>query len=115
MTQEQFWQGPLPSPKTLEDFRSVVPDAPERIIRQWELEAEHRRAYETKALEGTIHINKAGQANAITFALFALGVAALAVWLNQPWIAGILGVGTIGSVVGAFLYQSRNARKQQQK
>jgi uncharacterized membrane protein len=113
VTQEQFWQGPLPSPQTLESFRSVVPDAPERIIRQWELEADHRRAYEAMALEGTIRIDKAGQRNAILFALGALGVVALALYLDHPWIAGILGTGTIGSVVGAFLYQSRNARKQQ--
>lgn len=114
LTQEQFWQGPLPSPQTLDEFRVVVPDAPERIFRQWELEADHRRAYEAKALEGAIQVDKAGQRNAIIFALTALGLSAFAVYLEQPWIAGILGVGTIGSVVTAFLYQSRNARKQQQ-
>lgn len=105
---EERWQGPLPSPQSLEEFRKIVPDAPERIFQQWEQEAAHRRAYELTALNGAITKDRRGQQAAAAFALSALGLAGLCAWLNQPWIATILGGGTIAAVVGAFLYERRS-------
>ncbi|WP_298965537.1 DUF2335 domain-containing protein [uncultured Methylobacterium sp.] len=107
---EEGWSGPLPSPKALEQFRSLVPDAPERILRQWEAEAEHRRAQERTALRGAVSRERLGQAGAIVFVTQVLAVVALALWLDHPWIAAILGAGTITSVVGAFLYQRHHPR-----
>lgn len=37
------WHGPLPPPETLEQFKRLVPDAPERILRMAEEEARVRR------------------------------------------------------------------------
>lgn len=105
-----YWQGPLPPPAVLEEFRAVVPDAPERIVRQWEQESEHRRAYEQKALDAAIAKESRGQASAILFALAALSVSAFALWMGEPWVAGTVGGGTIVSVVGAFLYQRAAAK-----
>ena len=107
-----YWHGPLPPPSVLEGFARLVPDAPERIVRQWELEAEHRRAYERQALEAAIRRDARGQVSALLFALMALSVSAFAVWLGQPWVAGTIGGGTIASVVGAFLYQRATAKTQ---
>ncbi|KAB1068893.1 DUF2335 domain-containing protein [Methylobacterium planeticum] len=106
---EEGWQGPLPSPKSLEEFRALVPDAPERIMRQWETESEHRRGQERRALNGAIWRDRIGQIGAIMFLVMVLSVVSLALWLDHPWIAGILGAGTISSVVGAFLYQRHSA------
>ena len=100
-----FWQGPLPPPAVLEGFARLVQVSPERIFRQWELEADHRRTYERQALEAAIRQDVRGQISALLFALAALSVAAFALWLGQPWVAGTIGGGTIASVVGAFLYQ----------
>lgn len=85
-----------------------MPDAPERIFRQWEGETEHRRSYETTALEASIRRDLIGQVSAALFALSALAVAAFALWMSQPWVAGTIGGGTIVSVVGAFLYRRRS-------
>lgn len=82
-----------------------MPDAPERIFRQWEGESEHRRAYEKAALEASIRRDLIGQISATLFALSALAVAVLALWMGEPWVAGVIGGGTIVSVVGAFLYR----------
>lgn len=107
-----YWHGPLPPPSVLEGFARLVPDAPERIVRQWGLEAEHRRAYERQALEAAIRRDARGQVSALLFALTALSVSAFAVWLGQPWGAGTIGGGTIASVVGASLYQRATAKTQ---
>ncbi len=48
--------------------------------------------------------------SAILFALAALSVSALALWMGEPWVAGTVGGGTIVSVVGAFLYQRAAAK-----
>lgn len=105
-----YWQGPLPPPAVLEEFGRLVPDAPERIFRQWETEAEHRRAYERQALDAAIRRDGRGQISALLFAVAALSVSAFALWLGQPWVAGTIGGGTIASVVGAFLFQRATSK-----
>lgn len=104
------WAGPLPPPNALAEFQRLVPDAPERIFRQWEEESAHRRGYEQQALAASIRRDLIGQCGAILFSTGALSVAGFALWLNQPWVAGIVGGTTIGSVVGAFLYQRAKGR-----
>lgn len=105
-SKQELWQGPLPSPKTMEQYRDLSADWPDRIIRQWETESDHRRTYEMTALTATARRDFLGQIFAGAFALGALAVAAFALWMGLPWVAAILGGGTIASVVGAFLYRS---------
>ncbi|KFC74532.1 hypothetical protein FG93_01118 [Bosea sp. LC85] len=105
----QSWEGPLPSPATLEAFRDIVPDAPERIFRQWEVESAHRRDYEMMALKGSIARDQRGQLAAIAFALSALATGIIALFLGYPAVAGVVVGTTIVSVVAAFLYQRRKS------
>lgn len=94
----------MPPPAVLEQFRQLVPDAPERIFAQFEKEADHRRHLEKTSLEGNLRTVRWGQGAAISFALSALGVAALALVLGYPNAAMVIGVLDIAAVVGAFLY-----------
>lgn len=103
----ESWEGPLPSPQTLEAFRHIVPDAPERIIRQWELEADHRREYEMTALKGSITRDERGQGAAILFALSALAAGIIALFLGHPAFATGIVTTTIVAVVSAFLYHRK--------
>jgi uncharacterized membrane protein len=111
MAEQTLWSGPLPPPQTLEEFRQLVPDAPERIFRQWEEESNHRRKYEDTALKASIRSDRRGQIAAAIFAVGALVLTAVCVVYNQPWIAAILGGGTIASVVTAFLYERRHLKR----
>jgi uncharacterized membrane protein len=80
-----------------------VPGTAARIIDQFEEEAKHRRSLEnrqTSFIRWETHI---GQALAIVFALGAFGLAAFAVYVKQPWVAGIIGSGVITAGVIAFL------------
>lgn len=112
---EVSWRGPLPPPAVIDDFRKLVPDAPERIFRQWEGESEHRRSYERTALEASIRRDLIGQISATVFALSALAVSAFALWMGEPWVAGTIGGGTIVFVVGAFLYRRGPGRMKDDK
>lgn len=102
-----IWQGPLPPPAILEQFRQIVPDAPERIFRQWEAESDHRRSYEKSALAGEQSKIRRGQWFAFIFALAGLAVAGAAFYLGYPTGAGVIAGTTIVSVVGAFLFERR--------
>lgn len=102
-----FWQGPIPPPAVLREFGEIVPDAPERILRQWENESAHRRAMERGALDSHHRRSVQGLWNAIVFALGALVTANVALALHEPQAAMVLGGGTIASVVAIFIYQRR--------
>lgn len=110
-SKQELWQGPLPSPKTMEQYRDLSADWPDRIIRQWETESDHRRAYEMTALTATTKRDLLGQILAGAFALGALAVSAFALWTDHQWVALILGGGTIASVVGAFLYRGSTTKQ----
>jgi uncharacterized membrane protein len=101
---KESWEGPLPPPKVLEEFKAISPDFPERIFQQWEQESKHRRLWEATALDAQVKKEMRGQFGAIIFALGALLVSAFALHLGHQWVALTLGGGTIASVVGAFLY-----------
>ncbi|WP_162244568.1 DUF2335 domain-containing protein [Afipia sp. Root123D2] len=100
------WSGPLPPPAALDEFNRIVPGGAERIFNQFEAEGAHRRELEqrqSKFLVRDVHI---GQFLAGLFAISGLAVAALAIYLDKPWAATVIGGGTIAPIVYAFLRQT---------
>lgn len=96
-------RGPLPPPEMMNEYNQVIPDLSERIVRAWEEEAIHRRSCEKHVVMAHVFDVKLGRGSALAFALIALGLTGYALYLDQPWVAGVLGSGTIGAVVTAFL------------
>lgn len=101
------WAGPLPPPSALAQFNDIVENGAERIIAQWETESRHRRDIEKRelALYGWSEI--LGKAFAFVFLLIAMAVTAYAIYLGQQWAAVVLGGGTIGAVVWAFVMTNK--------
>lgn len=97
------WQGPLPPPSLLADYDELVKDGAERVFRQFELEAEHRRSMEMSAHIEDRQERIWAQVIAGAFVFCALGVAVYALFVGAFAVAGIIGGATIASVVGAFL------------
>jgi uncharacterized membrane protein len=95
----------------LEEFNRIVPGAAERIFAQFEAEGTHRRDLERRQSKFVVRDVHIGQFLAGLFALGGLSVAALAVWLNAPWVATIIGGGTIGPIVYAFLRKTQTEEK----
>lgn len=104
------WSGPLPSPDVIAQFDNVVQNGAERIFKEWEREAEHRRAYEKKVSSVENFERVAGRIFAFLFSVSALAAAAYCASVGLPWPAGIIGGGTIGTVVLALTWQNRNRK-----
>ena len=84
-----------------------MPGAAARILDEWEAEAAHRRAFERRAvvIEGFERIG--GRILAFAFAVAALGVAVYLASIGAEWASGLIGTGTIASVVASLVYIRR--------
>lgn len=94
----------------LSEFERIVPGAAERIVAQFEQEAEHRRELERKQTRFVIHDTHIGQAIAGAFALTSLGIAAYAISEGAQWAATVIGGGVVIPIVYAFLRQTLKGR-----
>lgn len=90
------YSGPIPDPETLRGYKQVQKNAPEIIIRMATKEQSFRH-FSTYF----------GQFSALTIGLGGLIVTAYLGVNEQPWLAGVIGFGSLGSLVGVFLHQNR--------
>jgi len=97
----------LPPPAVLEAYNSLVQDGAERVFRQFETEAEHRRTQEREGLREAMREGRAAQFLAGLFAFSALGITVYAISVGAFTVAAIVGGATLVGVVGAFLYRQR--------
>ena len=107
----------MPPPDIVRGYNEVVDNGGERLFRQFELEAEHRRKMQWRGQTFSFMVALSGRICAIIFSLAFLGVAAFALSMSQPWVAAAFGGGSIALVVGAFtgLPNAVRQRMQQQK
>lgn len=104
---ERMYSGPIPPPEFLIGYKSVLPDAPERILKMAELEQQHRHVIDTKLADS--HIKQNGQGQILGFVLAALfGIFSLILALKgHDWLAGIFGTTTIiGLAIIFVLHES---------
>ncbi len=88
--------GPLPDPETLKGYKQAYKDAPEIIFKMATNEQSFRH-FSTYM----------GQASALLMGLCGLGVTAYLGVNGHPWLAGVIGFGSLGSLVGVFLHQKK--------
>lgn len=84
--------GPLPDPNDFKMYGEVLKDAPERILKMAEKEQEYR--FKREFREITL-------ATSIVF--FCLIVCIFAMFLNFPYVAGVIGGTTILGVLSIIL------------
>ncbi|EMM0378875.1 DUF2335 domain-containing protein [Pluralibacter gergoviae] len=82
--------GPLPSPKTLEEYDSVLPGGAERIFAMAEKEQQARHKYNDDALNGEISLDRRGQWMGFSISIIILVMAAVFAWLGNTAFAGTL-------------------------
>lgn len=92
MFRQSVFSGPLPPPELLEGYKRNYKNAPEIIFRMAENEQHfrHRSTY-------------AGQLSALLIGLTGLGVTGYLGVNGQPWLAGLIGFGSLGTLVSAYL------------
>ncbi len=102
--QEQYiFQGPLPSPRTLEQYNQIVPDAGERILQMAEKDAAFQHEITHKAIDTEAKERKRGQIFGMCIGLAALAVTGLALVLGYSGAASIIGGTTVLGLVTVFV------------
>ncbi|SKB59520.1 DUF2335 domain-containing protein [Malaciobacter marinus] len=98
--QMKIHSGPLPDPLTLKEYGKVYKNAPQDIVKMAQKEQNFR------------HISTYfGQFSALAIGMGGLAVTAYLGVNNQPWLAGIIGFGSLSTLVGTFLYNSKKPNK----
>jgi uncharacterized membrane protein len=107
----------MPPPEVVRGYNEVIENGAERLFKQFELEAEHRRDLQRRTQRHNLIIALSGRTAALVFSLAALGVTALALQWGYPWPAAIIGGSSIALVVAAFtgVPNLLRQRAQQQK
>ncbi len=113
--QAEFFSGPLPPPEILKRFNDIVPGSAERIIKMAEAQFEHRTDLEKKVINSDISRSKWGQILGFIIAIAGLIVAALISIYGSQLAGGIIGVGTLASLVGVFMYGSKTRVKEREE
>jgi len=88
--------GPIPDPQTLKEYKQIYKNAPDIIF-----------GMATKEQSFRHFSTYMGQISALIIGLGGLGVTAYLGVNNQPWLAGIIGFSSLGSLVGVFLHQKK--------
>ena len=103
----KFFSGPLPSPEVLKEFNAIVPGSAERIIKMAENQSIHRRELEQKVIDSDIKRSKWGQILGFVIAISGLIVSGFVAIYGSAVAGSIIGVGTLASLVGVFMYGSK--------
>lgn len=104
------FSGPIPSPEVLEGYKTVLPDAPERILAMAEREQSHRHKLEqqqvsayTRDIKDDRYEGRLGQIFAVTIALTAIACGTYLA-INDKQISGsIISASGIGGIVTVFV------------
>lgn len=110
----QTFSGPLPHPDILRQFDAVVPGSAERIIKMAEEQSFHRKELERKVIDSDIARSKWGQILGFVIAVSGLVVSAVVAIFGSALAGGIIGVGTLASLVGVFMYGSKTRSKERE-
>lgn len=108
----QTFSGPLPPPEILRKFDEIVPGAAERIIKMAEEQFSHRKELEKKVIESDIARSKWGQMLGFLIAIVGLAASALVAIYGNAIAGSVLGVGTLASLVGVFMYGATTRSKE---
>ncbi|MFH1187948.1 MAG: DUF2335 domain-containing protein [bacterium] len=108
------FSGPLPHPFILQEYDKIIPGAAERILKMAEEQSKHRKTLEVKVIESDINNSKLGLIFGLIIGLAGIGGSVVASIYGRQIISGILGVGTIGSLVGVFVYGSQQRKNERE-
>lgn len=99
----QQWSGPFPPPALLREFDQIVTGGAERLFRQFEVEASHRRVLESTRARAEARERRIAQYVAIGFAFGVLLVSGLALAVGAYLPASVIGGGAVLMVVASYI------------
>lgn len=103
LVRAESFSGPLPSPKSLEEYKRIAPEVLELILKEYGEEGPHRRKNEERLVVNGIRMQRLGLLSAFLIALLFLGAGFYLIMGGHDAAGtGICGAG-VASVVVAFL------------
>ncbi|MCG2809752.1 MAG: DUF2335 domain-containing protein [Candidatus Portnoybacteria bacterium] len=109
-----FSSGPLPPPAILEQYNQVVPGAAERILAMAESQSNHRRKIESMVIESDIKNSRLGLVFGLIIGLAGILATVTIAIFGHPVLSGVIGFSTLSSLVGVFVYGSRERRQERE-
>jgi uncharacterized membrane protein len=99
-----MYAGPLPSPKLLAEFETLVPGSAERIIGRWEKQSDHRMALERQVVDGNIKAQRLGLIIGAILVAFVSVMAALFFANGASGAAASTVIAELVALAGVFVY-----------
>ncbi len=101
------FSGPLPPPEMLARYDEIIPGSAERILTMAESQSLHRRELEREVVFSRIALSRRGQWLGFAIAIVGLGTSAIIAIYGSALAGGIIGLGTLVSLVGVFMYGTK--------
>ncbi|MGO8761567.1 MAG: DUF2335 domain-containing protein [Desulfobaccales bacterium] len=101
---------PLPPPSELEEYERVLAGSAERIFTMAESQSNHRQGLENKALSIEGRNSILGIISALIIGVVGLSIAGFCVYTGHDTAGAALGGTTLVSLVGTFIYGTRQRR-----
>jgi len=103
-THARLHRGPLPDPETLAGYGAIDPSFPERIVRSFERQSEHRQDMERLLLDGSER--RASRGQIIGSALVGLGLTGgiIAILMGEAGVGAAIIVPSLAGGVLTYLF-----------
>lgn len=95
----------------MQKYDQVQPGFAERIVKMAEQQLNHRIECENKVVNGSVSDSKRGQWFGLTVSVLFLIAATVLGLYGHDWLAGILGGGTLVSLVSIFVLNERRNKE----
>ena len=108
---ESFHSGPIPDAESLKEYDETIPDGANRIMIMAEKQQEHRISIENKVISSQLNQSKRGQSFGLIIAIIGIIAASFLGYNDKKTVGGIIGGGTVISLVAVFVTGKRKQNK----
>lgn len=109
------YSGPIPDAESLAKYGEVIPDAPERILRMAEKQAEHRQFIEKRVIGSDLNRAYLGVACAFVISMTVI-LTGFYLVLHGQSIPGTIFTGLgLASLAGTFIYGTQSRKEERQR
>lgn len=105
------YSGPLPAPEDFMKYKSVLSDAPERILRMAEKQTDHRIESEQKIIHIKGRESLIGQCAGFIISICSLVVACILGLNGHDWLAGVIPTSVAGLAAIFVLRKKKKGNK----
>ena len=109
------FSGPIPPPELFKEYEEVLPGATERILKMAEKQQDHRTKIEEKIAENNFSLSIRGQIFGCFLAFVCLLVSAFLGYNGHDWLGGIIGGGSIISILIVFVLNKEPSSPKNEK